>query len=70
MSHSLIAADRQTHFRIVAVACVSAISLLAVAGSVSRTETRVSMPYAMTNPPVLKAGKPIVSATVDAPVIR
>jgi hypothetical protein len=70
MSHSLIGADRATHCRIVVVAAASAISLLAFAVSAWRPAADTSVALAPTQPAVVKAAKPVVSAKVEAGVIR
>jgi hypothetical protein len=70
MSHSLIGADRNTHFKIVAVALVSAIVLVGV-GLIARmddSETATAQLHA--NGPVLKVGKPTNVTTRDGSTIR
>ena len=70
MSHSLVGADRNTHFKIVAGAMVSAI-VLVVVGLVARlddSETATAQLHA--NGPVLKVGKSKTVTTRDGTTIR
>jgi len=70
MSHSLVGADRNTHFKIVAVALVSVI-VLVVVGLVARlddSETATAQLHA--NGPVLKVGKSKTVTTRDGTTIR
>jgi hypothetical protein len=75
MSHSLVGADRNTHFKIVAVALVSAI-VLVVVGLVARLDnSRMDDPETATaqlhaNGPVLKAGKSKTVTTRDGTTLR
>ena len=64
MTHSLIGADRGTHVKIVAVALVAA-TLMVVVGITARVAGSDPATAA-----VLKAGKPTMSATTDARIIR
>ena len=68
MSHSLINADRGTHFKVVAVALVGAI-LLVICGLLARTENS-EVANARLHDPVLKAGKSTTVTTREAPTIR
>jgi hypothetical protein len=70
MCHSLIGADRRTHGKILAVALAGAIGLVVVAGATWRTETGASTAHARANAPVLKAGKPAISAAAGIPTVR
>ena len=69
-SHSLIGANRNTHFKIIAVALVSAI-VLVVVGLIARTDTsETGTAQLHANGPVLKIGKPMTVTTRDASTIR
>lgn len=72
MTHSLIGADRSTHFKILAVALVSAIVLVVVGitARVAETDTATARLQAEGEIPVLKAGKPAIVTTRDATTIR
>jgi hypothetical protein len=70
MSHSLIGADRSTHFKIVAVALVSAIVLVVVGITARVTETDSASARLQAEGPVLKAGKPATFTTRDTTAIR
>jgi hypothetical protein len=68
MNHSLISADRNTHFKIMAVALVSAIVLVAV-GLIARMDD----PHTATaevHGPVLKVGKSMTVTTRNGSTIR
>jgi|RhiMetdeSRZDD1v2_1073273.scaffolds.fasta_scaffold04235_5 hypothetical protein len=70
MNHSLVGADRNTHFKIIAVALVSAFALVLV-GLIARMDnsaTATTQLYA--NGPVLKAGKSMTVATRDGSTVR
>ena len=69
MTHSLIGADRSTHFKIVAVALVSAIVLVMV-GITARVAETSDSARLQAEGPVLKAGKPSVVTTRDGTTIR
>ena len=58
MTHSLIGADRTTHFKIVAVALVSAIVLVMVGITARVVDSDTATARLQTDGPVLKAGKP------------
>lgn len=66
MSHSLIGADRRTHFKIVVVALVGVATLIGVVGaSLERPEPAVAKTV------VVKAGKPaVLIAQADGTVRR
>ena len=70
MSHSLIAADRRTHCRIVAVALAGALSLVVVGIAASPPQSDASIALARDGTPVLTVGKPAISATAGAPLMR
>ena len=70
MCHSLIGADRRTHGKIVAIALTGAISLVVVTGAAWRTETDAPTAHARVNAPVLKAGKPAISAAAALATVR
>ena len=68
MSHSLIGADRRTHFKIVAVSLVGAI-LLVVIGLIARVDNSETA-TAQVQGPVLKVGKPTAVTSQDGSTIR
>jgi hypothetical protein len=70
MTHSLIGADRSTHFKIVAVALVSAIVLVVVGITARVAETDTATARLEAEGPVLKAGKPAIVTTRDGTTIR
>lgn len=70
MCHSLIGADRRTHGKILAVALAGAITLVIVTGAAWRTETDAPTAHARVNAPVLKAGKPAISAAAALATVR
>ena len=70
MTHSLIGADRSTHFKIVAVALVSAIVLVMVGVTARVTDADTATAQLRIDGPVLKAGKPTTVTTRDASAIR
>ena len=68
VSHSLIAADRGTHFRIVLVSLTCAVAFIAaavVASQATRDETARA-----DGAPVIKAGKPTAVTSQDNVLIR
>jgi hypothetical protein len=77
-NHSLLGADGATHFKIVAVALVAGIVVIA-AGIAARPTIGDDL-AALTNPgsttrvhatgPVIRAGKPVIWTSTDAPAIR
>jgi hypothetical protein len=70
MNHSLIGADRNTHFKIVAVALISAI-VLVVVGLIGRMDDYATGTDRLhTDGPVLKIGKPTAVTTRDSSAIR
>jgi hypothetical protein len=70
MSHSLIGANRNTHFKIVAVALISAI-VLVVVGLIARMDDYATTTARLhTDGPVLKIGKPTAVTTWDSSIIR
>ena len=70
MTHSLIGADRTTHFKIVAVALLSAIVLVMVGITARVAETDTASARLQAEGPVLKAGKPAIVTTRDGTAIR
>ena len=70
MTHSLIGADRTTHFKIVAVALVSAIVLVMVGVTARVADSDTTTARLQTDGPVLKAGKPATFTTRDGSTIR
>ena len=70
MTHSLIGADRSTHFKIVAVALVSAVVVVMVGITARVAETDTATARSQAEGPVLKAGKPATVTTRDAAAIR
>jgi hypothetical protein len=65
MTHSLIGADRTTHFKIVAVALVSAIVLVMVGITARVSESDTATARLQAEGPVLKAGKPATFTVRD-----
>ena len=63
MSHSLIGADRGAHLEIVAVSLAAAIAVVMVGVTARVTETG---PSGRPQAAVLEAGKPALSARLDA----
>jgi hypothetical protein len=70
MSHSLIGADRSTHFKIVAVALVSAIVLVMVGITARVADSDTVTARIQVDGPVLKAGKPATITARDGSTIR
>ena len=70
MTHSLIGADRSTHFKIVAVALVSVVVVVLVGITARVAETDTATARIQAEGPVLKAGKPATITTRDGPSIR
>ena len=70
MTHSLIGADRTTHFKIVAVALVSAIVLVMVGITARVVDSDSATARLQSDGPVLKAGKPATFTTRDGTAIR
>jgi hypothetical protein len=70
MSHSLIGADCRTHVRIVAVALAGAISLVVFGIAASPPQPDAPGAQARADGPVLKAGKPPLSAAAGMPLMR
>jgi hypothetical protein len=70
MTHSLIGADRSTHFKIVAVALVSAVVLVMVGITARVVETDSATARIQAEGPVLKVGKPATISTRDGTAIR
>ena len=70
MTHSLIGADRSTHFKIGAVALVSAIVLVMVGITARVAESDTASARLQAEGPVLKAGKPATFTIRDGTAIR
>jgi hypothetical protein len=70
MSHSMIAADRRAHCKILAVAFVAALSVITLASAAWRADIAAPNAQASTTASVVKAGKPTISASIGATVIR
>jgi len=70
MTHSLIGADRTTHFKIVAVALLSAIVLVMVGITARVTESDTTTARLQAEGPVLKAGKPATFTIRDGTALR
>ena len=70
MTHSLIGADRTTHFKIVAVALVSAIVLVMVGITARVSETDTASARLQAEGPVLKAGKPATFTVRDGTTVQ
>jgi hypothetical protein len=69
MSHSLLTADLGTHVKIVVVALVSAI-LVVAAGIAAHVSTSSEMVQLQAHGPVLKAGKPASYTGQSDSVVR
>ncbi len=68
MNHSLLTADRTTHLKIVVVALIAAIMVVAVGiGTHLATDETAGV---RSGGPVLRAGKPATYTDRDAPFIR
>ena len=70
MTHSLIGADRTTHFKIVAVALVSAIVLVMVGITARVSESDTATARFQAEGPVLKAGKPATFTVRDGSTVQ
>jgi hypothetical protein len=70
MTHSLIGADRSTHFKIVAVALVGAVVLVMVGITARVAETDTATARIQAEGPVLKAGTPATVTARDGTAIR
>jgi len=70
MNHSLLSADRQTHMKIVAIALVAAIGVVAVGISTHVAGTSVANAGIDTTAPVLHAGKPVAYTRSDVSSIH
>jgi hypothetical protein len=68
MNHSLLTADRTTHLKIVVVALVAAVVVVAVGVTARITETGTAT--ARMDAPVMKAGKPSIVTSRDDAAIR
>jgi hypothetical protein len=70
MNHSLMTADRTTHLKIVVVALVAAIVLVAVGITARVTAMDTETARVRTDGVVVKAGKPATYTTTDGATIR
>jgi hypothetical protein len=70
MNHSLLSADRNTHMKIVAVALVAAIGIVAMGITAHVAGPGIASARTVTDPPVVRAGKPVVYTRSDASAIR
>ena len=68
MNHSLHSADRSTHLKIVVVALVAAIAVVAV-GISARVSDSPSVTVRVQGP-VLKAGQPATTASSETSAVR
>lgn len=70
MSHSLIGADRNTHFKMMAVALISAMALVLM-GLIARMDNDETVAARLhADGPVLKLGKPTTVTSRDISTIR
>jgi hypothetical protein len=70
MNHSLLSADRNTHVKIVAVALVAAIGLVAVGITAHLAGTGMANARIDANGLVVRAAKPVVYTRSDNSAIR
>jgi hypothetical protein len=70
MNHSLLSADRNTHLKIVAVALVAAIGIVAMGITAHVAGPGIASARADTDRAVVHAGKPVVYTRSDASAIR
>ena len=69
MTHTLLGADRATHFKIVAVAMAGAIAVaLGLNAAVSESDAAAGRAQAAGT--ILRAGKPATSAALQATTVR
>jgi hypothetical protein len=69
VNHSLLTADRSTHLKIVVIALVAAIAVVAV-GVTARVNEPGTATARIQDGPVLKAGKPATYTKSDDSAIR
>jgi hypothetical protein len=69
-NHSLVTADRSTHFKIAAIAVAAAIVVIAVGLRARITEGGSVTTRIETTSTVVKAGKPVTSASSEGSSIR
>ena len=70
MTHSLLSADRATHFKIIAVAMAGAIAVALVGINAGVAESDAAAGRAQASGTVLKAGKPATSAALEVTTFR
>lgn len=70
MTHTLLGADRAAHFKILAIAMAGAIAVALVGMNAGVSGSHAAAGRAQAAGAVLKAGKPAISAALDATRIR
>ena len=70
MTHTLLGADRSTHLKILAVATAAAIAVALVGRNAGISGGDAAAGRAQASSTVVRAGKPAVSAALDATTIR
>jgi hypothetical protein len=70
MTHSLLGADRATHFKIVAVAVAGAVAVALVGMNSAVSERDAVAGRVKVSSVVLKAGKPAISAALEVTTMR
>jgi hypothetical protein len=70
MTHTLLGADRATHFKIITVAVVGAIAVALTGMNARVSESDAAGGRAQGSGTVLRAGKPATSAALQVTTIR
>ena len=70
MDHSILTADRNTHFKVVAIALVAASLAVVVGFNGSVNDSEIVTTGAHSGGPAIKAGTPTQLATRDRSVVR
>jgi hypothetical protein len=70
MTHTLLAADRTTHLKVLALATAGAIAVALVGRNAGVPGNDAAAGRAQASSTVLKAGKPAISAALEATTIR
>jgi hypothetical protein len=70
MTHTMLGADRATHFKILAIAMAGATAVALVGMNAAVPGSDAAAGRAQASSAVLKAGKPTISAALDATTIR
>ncbi len=70
MTHTLLGADRATHFKILAIAMAGTIAVALVGRNAGVAGNDAAAGRVQASGTVLKAGKPAISAALDATTIR